>query len=606
MFEISCIFLTGIDKSLYMKKSLLLIAVLGWMTLTAAAQHDAGNNPVLGEMQQSITDPSNQPGDSARSLIGLVSDATDIVLRSGESAFSSFREPGSRWRQGETYVFVLDLAGLMLVHPDPALEGKYQLDLNDIHGKPVIRGLIAAATRFPGKNDGWYHYLWPKPGSLEPVWKSSYVRRVRAPSGKNYIVGCGMYTERMEPEFVVDLVVEAVAHIGRDQEQAFPLLYDPKGIFRVKDAYVFVIDETGVDLVNPGFPSLEGRNILDLKDSKGKFLIREMFQVVKQEGSGWVHYMWPRPGESVATQKSTFVSSVHVGDKMLLVGCGVYLANAPKDEIRVSDLSAPALINLVRDAAVEFSVRGQNAYPDFRKQGSKWFKGDTYFFVWSPDGIRKFHAADPSGEGKDVSNLKDVMMRPFGKMILQVATTASGEGWVHYLYPEPHGMFPFWKSAFIKKVRFPDGRDYLIGCGIYHMSMDKIFIEDVVNRAAHRIAIHGPDAFTSIRDPNGEFNFMSTSVFVYKNDGTELINAYWPAMEGRNLIEVKDLKGRLYIREQIEAAVKNGQSWYEYYTHQPGDNLSAVKHNFVKSVRYGNDVFVVGAGYFPGVGKGLK
>jgi hypothetical protein len=39
----------------------------------------------------------------------------------------------------------------MLVHPDPSMEGKNELDLKDINGKPIIRGLIGAATTFPGK-----------------------------------------------------------------------------------------------------------------------------------------------------------------------------------------------------------------------------------------------------------------------------------------------------------------------------------------------------------------------------------------------------------------------------------------------------------------------
>ena len=36
-----------------------------------------------------------------------------------------------------------------------------------------------------------------------------------APSGKRYVVGSGVYTVRMEPSFVSDLVTEAVAQIKR-------------------------------------------------------------------------------------------------------------------------------------------------------------------------------------------------------------------------------------------------------------------------------------------------------------------------------------------------------------------------------------------------------
>src|SRR5512143_1134495 len=96
-----------------------------------------------------------------RELVALVKDATELVRANGETAFHDFRAPGSRWRQGETYIVVLDPKGNMLVHPDPELEGKNVIDLKDIHGKPIIRGLIDAATALPDKPEGWYHYQWP-------------------------------------------------------------------------------------------------------------------------------------------------------------------------------------------------------------------------------------------------------------------------------------------------------------------------------------------------------------------------------------------------------------------------------------------------------------
>ena len=88
---------------------------------------------------------------------------------------------------------------------------------------------------------------------------------------------------------------------------------------------------------------------------------------------------------------------------------------------------------------------------------SKWFHDDVYLFVWTADGIRKFHAANPEGEGQDVSNLKDILGRPIGKMFLDVVSSQSAEGWVHYMYPEPGGMFPIWKSAFLKAGHLPLG-----------------------------------------------------------------------------------------------------------------------------------------------------
>jgi cytochrome c len=69
--------------------------------------------------------------------------------------------------------------------------------------------------------------------------------------------------------------------------------------FRKKDSkwftaktYVFVDDINGNVLVNPPSPEIEGKNLIDWKDAKGKELLREFIKVAKSKGSGWVDYWW--------------------------------------------------------------------------------------------------------------------------------------------------------------------------------------------------------------------------------------------------------------------------------------------------------------------------
>ena len=535
--------------------------------------------------------------EETREIVDLVNDAAELVNAEGEAAFSDFRASGSRWRQGEMYIFVLDPQGNMLVHPDPAMEGKNVLDVKDVNGKPIIRGLIGAAM-FPGKPEGWYHYEWPVPGGILPRWKSTYVRLVTAPSGKSYIAGSGIYNDRMERAFVVDMVRDAAAQVEKNGEAAFSLFNDRSGPFIAKDAYIFVIDPSGVDLVNPGFPNLEGRNILDVEDTNGKKLIREMLQVVETSGSGWVDYMWPKPGESVSTQKSAYVSKAKMGDKWVLIGSGVYLADAPKAVQAGEKMTAAELMTLVREGAAVLEKIGEKAYPEFRQKGSKWFRDNTYLFVWSMDGTRVFHAADPTLEGRNASGVKDVLGRPYGKMFLKAAAGPAGEGWVHYMYPEPGDIFPTWKSTFVKRVTFPSGEQYIVGSGIYNMQMDKPFIEDVVNRAASLVAEQGKEAFSQLRDKTGPFIFMDTYVFVDTPDGTELVNPAQPSLEGKNLIDLRDLKGNAVLKDEIAAAMKDGSAWLDLYWFKPGQNTPAQKRTFVRKVQSGGETYIVGSGFY--------
>ncbi len=396
----------------------------------------------------------------------------------------------------------------------------------------------------------------------------------------------------------MDAVAEAIGQIEKNGRAAFQLFHDPTGPFIAKDAYIFVYDRNGVNLALPAFPNLEGRNLLDLKDTHGKLFIREMLKVVQTSGSGWVDYMWPKPGESVPTQKSAYVSKAKMGDQWVLVGCGVYLADAPKATRVAKKMTASELMALVREGATVFEKQGEKAYPEFRKKGSKWFHDDTYFFVWTMDGTRVFHAAEPAGEGRNESGLKDVLGRPAGKMLLEAAGSPTGEGWVHYMYPEPGGIFPTWMSTFVKRVTFPSGTQHVIGCGIYNMQMDKAFIEDVVNHAAALVAAQGKEAFGQLRDKTGPFVFMDTYVFVDTPDGTELVNPAQPSLEGRNLIDLRDLKGTAVVQEEITAAMKDGSAWLEHYWWKPGHNTPARAQTYVRKVQSGSDTYIVGSGVY--------
>ena len=119
--------------------------------LAGGVKHWCRSGYFLSSYQEDLHMSDHYQYEETRELVALVNDAAELVRSKGEAAFDDFRVAGSRWRQEETYIFVLDPKGNMLVHPDPALEGKNELDLKDINGKPIIRGLIDAAMALPGQ-----------------------------------------------------------------------------------------------------------------------------------------------------------------------------------------------------------------------------------------------------------------------------------------------------------------------------------------------------------------------------------------------------------------------------------------------------------------------
>jgi signal transduction histidine kinase len=130
------------------------------------------------------------------------------------------------------------------------------------------------------------------------------------------------------------------------------------------------------------------------------------------------------------------------------------------------------------------------------------------------------------------------------------------------------------------------------------MDMDKAFIEDVVNRAAVLVTAKGKEAFVELRDKKGPYVFMDVYVFVDDPNGVELVNPAQPSIEGKNVMDMKDANGVLLAKEYIDAAMKKGNAWVQYYWYKPGSNVPTLKHSFVKKVTHGEETYILGAGFY--------
>ena len=257
----------------------------------------------------------------------FVEEAAAEIATRGEASFDDFRRAGGPWLEGDRYLFVWDLEGNRYVYPpDIEHESGNQLEMQDLTGRAVGRMLVEQASSAAGR--GWVHYQWRRTNrdDRRPVWKSSYVMRVTAPSGRTYLVGSGLYESPMEKAFVVQEVDAAAELLERRGRAVFPLLRDPRGRFWFHETYVFVDTPQGVELVNPAFASVEGRNILGLRDAEGRPMVKEYIDQAMRRGSGWTTYLWPRPdGSRTPVRKTTYVRRVQTPDgETLIVGAGLY------------------------------------------------------------------------------------------------------------------------------------------------------------------------------------------------------------------------------------------------------------------------------------------
>jgi len=94
-----------------------------------------------------------------------------------------------------------------------------------------------------------------------------------------------------------------------------------------KAGYFYIYDTAGVNLFHALKPELEGKNLIDLKDSKGDKIIAGLLQTA-QKGDGFLSYYFQKPGESKQIEKLGYAIMVPNSDWML--GTGAYLDDIEK------------------------------------------------------------------------------------------------------------------------------------------------------------------------------------------------------------------------------------------------------------------------------------
>jgi cytochrome c len=129
------------------------------------------------------------------------------------------------------------------------------------------------------------------------------------------------YAAKGTKKEATEMVDKAITYFkGSGKAAAFAAFDDPKGKFVKDDLYIYVVDMKG-DIVSHGAnKKLIGQHFIDIKDADGKLFFREILNVAKTKGSGWVDYKWTNPVSKKVEPKSAYVKTS--GDYVFC--CGVY------------------------------------------------------------------------------------------------------------------------------------------------------------------------------------------------------------------------------------------------------------------------------------------
>ncbi len=124
---------------------------------------------------------------------------------------------------------------------------------------------------------------------------------------------------------VVALVDKAAALVtSKGKEAAFTEFRKKGSEWFFDDLYLFAYDLDLNTLLVAAFPKNEGSNHTGRKDANGKVFHTEFVKVVQSKGSGWVDYMFPKPGQTEPSRKWGYVKAVSIDGVPGFVGAGFY------------------------------------------------------------------------------------------------------------------------------------------------------------------------------------------------------------------------------------------------------------------------------------------
>jgi methyl-accepting chemotaxis protein len=131
------------------------------------------------------------------------------------------------------------------------------------------------------------------------------------------------------------------------------------GKIRYSGAEYLWINDMGPRMVmHPIKPELNGKDLSGNKDPDGKALFVEFVQTVKAQGSGYVDYLWPKPGASQPEPKRSYVAGFAPWG--WVIGSGVYIDDVAALARRDAGiaLGLVLLVGVLAMLAVEWFVRG--------------------------------------------------------------------------------------------------------------------------------------------------------------------------------------------------------------------------------------------------------
>jgi methyl-accepting chemotaxis protein len=209
--------------------------------------------------------------------------------------------------------------------------------------------------------------------------------------------------------------------------------------------YFWINDLNQVMIMHPIKPTLDGKDLTNLKDKDGTQLFVNMTKVIKQQKEGVVKYKWANPKTKKVEDKISYVFEFEPFH--WVIGTGKYKSEIIK----------------------EFQEKAKNVIANLR-----YDNGKGYFWIndFTPKMI--MHPIKPNLNGKDLSNVKDPTGKYLFKEMVEVASK-KGKGVVNYMWAKPGFDEAQSKISYIEAFK---EWGWIVGTGVYADDIDALVQEE--------------------------------------------------------------------------------------------------------------------------------
>jgi len=120
--------------------------------------------------------------------------------------------------------------------------------------------------------------------------------------------------------------------------------------FEQGNGYYFISSLDGKAVLFPSNPDLEGKNLSNVLDNRGKYITRDIIKIIEKSGEGFYQYHWTKPNiKGNDFKKISFIKQLGIFD--WFIGTGLYVADV-EDQIKADLLSTISRIRFGKEGYV--------------------------------------------------------------------------------------------------------------------------------------------------------------------------------------------------------------------------------------------------------------